>query len=147
MAVTNTIVLLKAAQICRDFREKSRSAQYYIVRHFIKIHRLVYRMGTHVSQRAPAEMESEAHDFIMVTCPKVSNPCRHQDYVLNMDQTPIFYFHSIKNLHWSSSGGGQCMCANLRVTRSGQHVHLQSRHQERCWTPSWSSRENQMEGL
>ena len=91
MAVTNTIVLLKAAQICRDFHEKSHSAQYYIVRRFIKIHGLVYRMGTHVLQRALAETESEAHDFIMVTRPKVSDPCRHQDYVLNMDQTPIPY--------------------------------------------------------
>ena len=89
MAVTNTIVLLKAAQICCDYCEKSQSAQYYIVRRFIKIHGLVYRMGTHVSQHAPTEMESEACDFIMVTRPKVSNPSHHQDYVLNMDQTPI----------------------------------------------------------
>ena len=130
MAVTNTIVLLKAAQICRDFREKSRSAQYHIVRHFIKIHGLVYRMGTHVSQRAQAETESEARDFIMVTCPKVSNPCRHQDNVLNMDQTPIpFTFNQKSTLEligWrtmhmckSMSDTKQTTCA-LTITASGK---------------------------
>ena len=103
MAVTNTIVLLKAAQISCDFHEKSRSAQYYIVRRFMKIHGVVYRMGTHVLQCALAKVESEACDFIMVTCPKVSNPCRHQDYVLNMDQTPIpFTFNQNLCLsHWA----------------------------------------------
>ena len=130
MAVTNTIVLLKAAQICRDFHEKSRSAQYYIVRRFIKTHGLVYRMGTHVSQRAPAEMESEASDFNMVTRPKVSDPCRHQDYVLNMDQTPIpFPFNQKSTLeligrrtvhvHKSTSDTKQATCA-LTITASGK---------------------------
>ena len=130
MAVTNTIVLLKATQICCDFREKSCSAQYYIVRHFIKIHGLVYRMGTHVSQRAPAETESEARDFIMVTCPKVSDPCRHQDYVLNMDQTPIpFTFNQKSTLeligrrtvhvHKSTSDTKRATCP-LTITASGK---------------------------
>ena len=130
MAVTNTIVLLKAAQICRDVREKSRSAQYYIVRRFIKIHGLVYRMGTHVSQCALAEMESEARDFIMVTRPKVSNPCHHQDYVLNMDQTPIpFSFNQKSTLELirqrtvhvrkSTSDTKWATCA-LTITASGK---------------------------
>ena len=130
MAVSNTIVLLKAAQICRDFREKSRSAQYYIVRRFIKIQGLVYRMGTHVSQRAPAETESEARDFIMVTRPKVSDPCRHQDYVLNMDQTPIpFSFNQKSTLELigrrtvhvrkSMSDTKRATCA-LTITASGK---------------------------
>ena len=130
MAVTNTIVLLKAAQICCDFCEKSHSAQYYIVRHFIKIHGLVYRMGTHVSQRAPAETESEARDFIMVTCPKVSDPCHHQDYVLNMDQTPIQFSFNQKStlelirqrtvhVHKSTSDTKRATCA-LTITASGK---------------------------
>ena len=130
MAVTNTIVLLKAAQICHDFHEKSRSAQYYIMRHFIKIHGLVYRMGTHVLQHAPAETESEARDFIMVTHPKVSDPCCHQDCVLNMDQTPIpFTFNQKSTLELigrrtmhvrkSTSDTKQATCA-LTIMASGK---------------------------
>ena len=130
MAVTNTIVLLKAAQICRDFCEKSRSAQYYIVRRFIKIHGLVYRMGTHVSQCALAETDSEACDFIVVTRPKVSDPCRHQDYVLNMDQTPIPFSSNQKStleiigqrtvhVRKSTSNKKQATCA-LTIMASGK---------------------------
>ena len=55
-------------------------------------------MGTHVLQHAPAETESEARDFIMVTRPKVSDPCCHQDYVLNMDQTPIPFTFNQKSM-------------------------------------------------
>ena len=50
MAVTNTIVLLKAAQICRDFREKSRSAQYYIARRWIGVQD-GYRNSLHMSRQ------------------------------------------------------------------------------------------------
>ena len=87
-------------------------------------------MGTHVSQCTPAKTESEACDFIMVTRPKVPDPCRHQDYVLNMDQTPIRFTFNQKStlqligrrtMHMckSTSDTKQATCA-LTITASGK---------------------------
>ena len=50
MAVSYTTVLLKAVSVCREFREKSRKAQYSMVKRLVKAHGLVHRMGTHKSQ-------------------------------------------------------------------------------------------------
>ena len=51
MAVSYTTVLLKAASVCQEFREKSQKAQYSMVKRFVKVHGLlVHRMCTHKSQ-------------------------------------------------------------------------------------------------
>ena len=42
MAVNNTMVLLKAAQLSSDFRRKSRGAQDSIIRRFVKINGMVH---------------------------------------------------------------------------------------------------------
>ena len=97
MAVSYTTVLLKAAAVCRQFREKSRKAQYSMVKRFVKAHGLVHRMGTHKSQRYPSETMGEALDFIQVTRTKLTLPCHHQDYILNMDQTPVPFSYDPKS--------------------------------------------------
>jgi hypothetical protein len=52
----------------------------------------VFHLGTHKSQHDPAEGAVEALDYIQnVARPKVSvqqGVC-HEDFILNMDQTPI----------------------------------------------------------
>ena len=60
-----------------------------MVKRFVKAHGLVHRMGTHKSQRHPSETMGEALDFIQVTRSKLTLPCHHQDYTLNMDQMPV----------------------------------------------------------
>ena len=50
MPVSTTMVLMKAAQVCYDFREKTREAQVSITKQFVKVHRMVHRIGTHLSQ-------------------------------------------------------------------------------------------------
>ena len=42
MAVSYTTVLLKAASVSREFREKSQKAQYSMVKRFVKAHGLVH---------------------------------------------------------------------------------------------------------
>ena len=54
-------------------------------------------MGTHVAQKAPSESMGEARDYMEVTRPKMLEPCRHQDYVLNMDQTPVPFSYDPKS--------------------------------------------------
>ena len=54
-------------------------------------------MGTHKSQRHPSETMGEASDFMQVTRPKLTLPCRHQDYILNMDQMPVPFSYDPKS--------------------------------------------------
>ena len=58
---------------------------------------MVHRMGTHVAQKAPSESMGEAHDYMEVTRPKMLEPCCHQDYLLNMDQTPVPFSYDPKS--------------------------------------------------
>ena len=60
MAVNTSMILMKAAKISRQFCEKSREAQISCVRRFVKAQGLVHRLGTHESQRAPEETQTEA---------------------------------------------------------------------------------------
>jgi hypothetical protein len=54
-----------------------------------------YRVGTHESQKAPAEASSEAKDFMSLICLMVAEPNQHEDFIINMDQMPIpFTFNS-----------------------------------------------------
>ena len=97
MAVSINMIVLKAAHLSRPFREKSSKAQYHIVNRFVKSHGMVHRMGTHVAQKAPSESMGEARDYMEVTRPKMLEPCCHQDYVLNMDQTPVPFSYDPKS--------------------------------------------------
>ena len=97
MAVSINMIVLKAAHLSRPFREKSSKAQYHIVNRFVKSHGMVHMMGTHVAQKAPSESMGEAHDYMEVTRPKMLEPCHHQDYVLNMNQTPVPFGYDPKS--------------------------------------------------
>jgi transposase len=97
MAVSIRMVVIKALGLMREFREKTREARYHIVRRWIKHHGLVHRMGTHESQKAPSKTAKLAEDYMAVTVrPLLSQPNRSQDYILNMDQTPVPFTFNAK---------------------------------------------------
>ena len=52
----------------------------------------MHQMGTHLSQCQSSEMEEIAKGFIGVIRQKLQMSCRDQDYVINMDQTPVPFF-------------------------------------------------------
>ena len=124
------MIVLKAAHLSRPFCEKSSQAQYHIVNRFVKSHGMVHRMGTHVAQKAPSESMGDALDYMEVTCPKMLEPCCHQDYVLNMDQTPVPFTYDPKStlelvgrrtVHvWKSTSDTKCTTLALTVTMSGK---------------------------
>ena len=61
----------------------------------MKAQGLVHQLGTHESQKAPKETQTEALDFMDVICPKLQLQCQNKVFILNMDQTPIpFTFNS-----------------------------------------------------
>ena len=53
-------------------------------------------MGTHTSQRPPAEVEGEAADFMRFMRGIVSGGNRDRRFIINMDQTPVFFSMSSK---------------------------------------------------
>ena len=89
MAVLVNSIVLKASQLSREFREKTYTARHSAVHQFINVHGFVHRMGTHLSQHQPSEMEEIATDFICVTREKLQMSCRDKAYIINMDQTPV----------------------------------------------------------
>ena len=96
MAVSVNSIVLKASQLSREFREKSMIARHSAVRRFINVHGFVHRMGTHLSQHRPSEMEEIAIDFVHVTREKLQMSCRNEDYIINMDQTPVPFSYDPK---------------------------------------------------
>ena len=99
MAVYIPMVSIKASTLMRSFREKTREARYHSVSRWIKHHSIVHRMGTHESQKAPSETAKLAEDYMEIVRPLVSQANRSQDYILNMDQTPVpFTFNAKRTL-------------------------------------------------
>ena len=122
MAVSVNSIVLKASQLSREFREKSMVARHSAVRRFINVHGFVHRMGTHLSQRQPSEMEEIARDFVRVTREKLQMSCRNEDYIINMDQTPVpFSYDPKKQLKWLDEG--QFISGSLRAILNVPHVH------------------------
>jgi capsule polysaccharide export protein KpsC/LpsZ len=53
-------------------------------------------MGMHTLQRPPVEVEGEASDFMRFVRVIVSGANRDRRFILNMDQTPVYFSMSSK---------------------------------------------------
>jgi len=53
-------------------------------------HSFSYRKGTHTLQRVPAEVESEAFDFMRFMCVIVSGGNCDRRFIINIYQTPVY---------------------------------------------------------
>ena len=89
-------VVLRASYMSPEFREKSFTACCSCVKRFMHAHSFAYQMGTHTSQRPPAEVEGEAFDFMKFVRVIVSGGNRDRRVIINMDQTPVFFLMSSK---------------------------------------------------
>ena len=108
MAVSVNSIVLKALQLSRELREKSMIARHSAVRRFINVHGFMHQMGTHLSQRQPSEMEEIATDFVRVTREKLQMSCRNEDYIINMDQTPVPFSYDPKS-GWTKDNSYQAV--------------------------------------
>ena len=61
------------------------------MRRFVLSHGIVHRVHTHQSQRSASEVRGEAQDWMQTIRPMLFGNHRNQDYIINMDQTPIFF--------------------------------------------------------
>ena len=96
----------------------------------MKAQRLVHHLGTHESQKAPKETQTEVLDFMQVICPKLQLQCHNKAFILNMDQTPVlFTFNSrtmlevvgARTVHvHKSTNDTKSATAAITVTASGK---------------------------
>ena len=122
----------KACSLVPAFGKKSKQAAKMAILLFMARNHLSHCMATHKVQHYPSEVEHEALDFLDVIRPIMSDPTKNLDYVMNMDQTPIFHAMDFKstidmvgactvNLHTTASDSKRVIVA-ITITASGRHV-------------------------
>jgi hypothetical protein len=88
----NCIALVhKAWSLIPDLVTKSEHAVKMSISRFMIKHRLVHCMATHKAQCHPSEVEGEALEFLEYIRPILKEPSRDLNYIMNMDQTPVFH--------------------------------------------------------
>ncbi len=112
-------LILKASSLLPEFSVKKEEAQVSAMRRLLKKCDIVYRIGTHQSQMSPLLTVSDATDFVNTIRPFLYSPLRHPKWILNMDQTPVYYsMHEKKTLH----GKGE-HTVNLRTCKNdSEHI-------------------------
>ena len=91
LGISVKMMVVKAGELHASFRRATHRCKDQAMRRFLKAHNIGIRAHSHVSQRTPAEVREEALDFITVIRPILSTIHRSTDFILNMDQTPIFF--------------------------------------------------------
>ena len=110
MGVSVRMMVSKASELMETFRHSTAHSKDQVMRRFLNKHKIAIRAQTHESQRSPREVEAEALDFMNVMRPKLSVQSRHQDFILNIDQTPFFYTNqfNLSSKRMTIHGGMQC---------------------------------------
>jgi hypothetical protein len=91
MPVSRNMVILKASTLDDNFHRKSAASKYAIICRFLYSNNLVIRSKTHQAQKSRAVMEQHGQDFISSIVPRLQEFGRDQRFIINMDQTPVFF--------------------------------------------------------
>jgi transposase len=91
MTVHTLDLVVHASSISPEFHAKDIVARCSAVKRFMRAHSLVYRKGTHVTQRKPEEVAEEALDYMRLIRAFLFGPHRDRRFILNMDQTPVYF--------------------------------------------------------
>ena len=96
MAVATFDLVIKASTLSAEFGLKHFTARCSAIKRFLSAHSLVYRMGTHETQRRPEEVATEAAEYMALVRQLLVGPHRDRRFILNMDQTPAWFSMSRK---------------------------------------------------
>jgi hypothetical protein len=117
--VTRMCLMRKVYKLKPEFLQKSCGARLMAISRFLVKNGLTHRVATHKAQRSPGEVRAEALSHLDVQVPRANDPSRHQDFVLNMDQTPVY--HAMDQDVTIDFVGARTI--NMRSTANdGQHV-------------------------
>ncbi len=104
-AVSRKMIVVQACKMLgsdSSFRSKSYAARAQSVSRWMAKNDLSIRTGTHQAQVLPQTVLSTALDFMeTIARPAVSPdlPYRHPDFIINMDQTPVYFsMHPTKSI-------------------------------------------------
>jgi hypothetical protein len=96
VTVSTFQMVVRASQLCPTFGAKHFVARCSTAKRFACAHSFVYRMGTHLLQGKPDEVEAETKDYMRLICPFIIGPHRDRGFIINMDQTPVYFAMSSK---------------------------------------------------
>ena len=93
---------------------------------------MTHRVATHKAQRCPGEVREEALAHLAEQIPRVNDGCRHRDFIMNMDQTPVYHSmeHNVTidvvgartiNMR-TAANDGQRVTVAVTITASGRQV-------------------------
>ena len=129
ITVSVRMVVLKISKLKPDFRRRNPKTKYGIVKRFLDANNIVIRKKTHEAQAAPEVHEGKAKAFILTTRTLLQGPHRHKKYIINMDQTAVYFSmtpgttlekRGAKSVNVrSSSGSTMRLTACLGVTADG----------------------------
>ena len=130
--ITRMGLARKIGRMKPEFLHRSYGARMMAISRFLAANNLTHRVATHKAQRSPGEVSAEALAFLEVQVPRANDPSRHQDFVMNMDQTPVY--HSMEgdktidavgaktiNLR-TAANDGQRISVAVTLTASGRRV-------------------------
>jgi hypothetical protein len=88
--VSRLSLVRKVGQLRPEFPEKTLAAHKMVVSRFLARNQLTHRVATHKAHHCPGEVRDEALAHLEVQVPRVNDSCHHQDFIMNMDQTPVY---------------------------------------------------------
>ena len=118
MAVSVNMTFIRASQINQVFRCKSSSAKYSTIRCLLQSNGMVIRSKTHEAQTSPAEKREEAKAWVATVVHILTQPNHHQDWIANMDQSPVPFTMTPKTT-LNDKGPGHSMCPPLLEAQCG----------------------------
>jgi hypothetical protein len=112
--------------------EKSVAAAKICISRFLSKHNLTHRVITHKAQQDPREVEVEALQFLDYIRPRMADGSRHPDYIINMDQTPVWHAMDssrtidrvgVRNVNMrTSTNDSKRVTVAVSITASGRRV-------------------------
>ncbi len=92
--ISTLAIVVVASNLSTKFGKKNFVTRCSAVKRFVKAHLLVYR--THLCQRKPEDVEVDARSYMHLICTLLFGPHRDQRFILNMDQTLVYFLMSTK---------------------------------------------------
>ena len=90
-AVTTASIVIYACTLSRNFNSKTYPAQYSVIERMVWKYSSVYRLGTCETQRTREQVDQEAWIWLEDVREKLEQPQYSQDYILNMEQTAVYF--------------------------------------------------------
>ncbi len=85
-------LVIKASSLFPKFNAKHFVPRCSAVKRFMRANSLVYRMSMHETQHKPEDIATETVDYTNLMRPLLMGHHRDRRLILNMDQTPVYFF-------------------------------------------------------